>query len=241
MSSLPADLSAGQSIAEVSPNVVAPDAVLTMAVWVQGIPAAVYLFGRRRGNPTGYAALGGLLTLLSTSIGTIIAREAGNNYIVGYLFIPLIAAAYILALAEWQVTYFERVMFRVGYGLFAAIYIVLAAFFENVTHFGQYSHTLYSLVLLSGSLWTLGRRSFEQSEGLALETDWFWVAFGLAVYAAATASTAALGNILMARDRVDLFLKVWSLRAAFVILAFLAISWGVYRGPVRAAPLATAP
>jgi hypothetical protein len=236
-----ADLPPGQSFAEVSSSSVAPEGILAVSAWVQAVPAVVYALGRRHGTSASYVALGGLLTLLSTNVGMVVARAVGNNYIVGYLFIPLIAAAYILALAEWQVTYFERVMFRVGYGLFAAIYIVLAAFFENVTHFGQYSHTLYSLVLLSGSLWTLGRRSFEQSEGLALETDWFWVAFGLAVYAAATASTAALGNILMARDRVDLFLKVWSLRAAFVILAFLAISWGVYRGPVRTAPLATAP
>jgi len=224
----------------VSPHVVAPDAVLTAAVWTQGVPAAVYILGRRRGIPASYVALGGLLTLLSTTIGQVIAKAIGNNYIVGYFFIPLIAAAYIFALAEWQVTFVERVMLRVGFGLFAVVYVVLATFFESVTHFGQYSHSLYSLVLLVAALWTLGRRSFEQSDGIALETDWFWVAFGLAVYAAATASTAALGNILVARDRVDLFMKVWNLRAVFVILAFLAVSWGVYRSPARSAPTGAA-
>lgn len=214
---------------------------LTVAIYIQALPAVAYFFGRRRTPPHGYVALGGLLTLFSTSVGTWVARAQGNNLIVGYLFIPVIAAAYLLALAEWQVTFLERVMFRVGLGLFALIYILLATFFENVTHFGQYSHTLYSLVLLIAALWTLGRRSLEQTDGIALETDWFWAALGLAIYAAATASTAAIGNILLARERVDLFVKVWNLRAAFVILSFLAISWGVLRGPARAAPLATAP
>jgi hypothetical protein len=220
----------------VSDTAVASAALLKVAAWSQATPAVVYLLSGRRGVPTSFVALGGILTLLSTSIASAVGRSTGNNYVVGYFTIPLIAAAYLLALAEWQVTYLERVMFRVGFGLFAGTYIVLATFFESVTHFGQYSHTLYALVLLSAALWTLGRRSFEQAEGLALETDWFWAALGLAVYAAATASTAALGNILMARGRVDLFMKVWNLRAAFVILAFLAISWGVYRGPARGVP-----
>ncbi len=233
---LPPVLSSRESAPEVSPGIVEPSLLLTMASWTQGAPAIAYLVTRRRSIPSSFIALGGLLTLLSTAIATIWARHFGNNYVVGYFTIPVIAAAYMLALAEWQVTYIERVTFRIGIGMFAGVFVLLAMFFESVTHFGQYSHTLYSLVLLVGALWTLGRRSFEQTEGIALETDWFWVAFGLAIYGAATASTAALGNILLARERTDLFLKVWNLRGAFVFLSFASISWGVFRGQDQAPP-----
>lgn len=219
-----------------SRTAVLPDPILVVAIYVQALPALAYVVSRHRTLPKGFLVVGGLLTLLSTVIGTAIARRYGNNYVVGYFSIPLIAAAYMLALAEWQVTYLERVTFRIGLGMFALIYVVLVTFFEDVTHFGQFSHTLYSFALLVAALWTLGRRSLEQDEGLAIDTDWFWAAFGLAIYGAATAATAAIGNILMARDRVDLFVKAWNLRACFVILAFLSISWGVFRGPPRPSP-----
>lgn len=214
-------------------SVVVPQLFLNVAVYSQAIPAVALLFSRRRTLPAQFAVLGGLLTLLSTSIGNVVARQYGTNYIVGYVAIPLIASAYMLALAEWQTTYLERLTFRIGLGLFAVIYVVLVTFFEDVAHLGQFSHTLTSFALLIASLWTLGRRSLEQDDGLAIDTDWFWVAFGLAIYSAATSATAAIGNILMARDRVDLFVKAWNVRAFFVILAFLSISWGVFRGPHR--------
>jgi hypothetical protein len=110
-------------------------------------------------------------------------------------------------------------------------------FLENVTHFGQYSHTLYAFVLLGIALWTLGRRSLAPAgsgEPLAIDTDWFWIAFGLAIYGAATAVSAAIGNILIARERIDLFVQAWNVRGALVVLAFISIAWGIYRGPAEA-------
>jgi hypothetical protein len=207
--------------------------IITSALYVQALPALAYAAGRRRDRPAAYVALGGLVTVLSAVVGVEIARLYRNNLVVGFIAIPLTAGAYILALAEWQSTYIERVTMRIGLALFITIYVTLVAFFENVAHFGQYSHTLYSIVLLVAALWTLARRALYQDEILAIETDWFWVAFGLAIYGAATAATAAIGNILLARDRIDLFVQAWNVRGALVILAFLAISWGVFRGPAR--------
>lgn len=212
--------------------------IITVAIWAQALPATAYLATRRRSHAAAFIGLGGLITVLANLIGETVGRVTGNNLIVGYISIPFTAGAYIVALAEFQVTYLERTMLRIGLGLFAAIYLLLVAYFEDVTHFGQYSHTLYSFVLLVTALWTLGRRALTQEDALALDTDWFWIGFGLAMYGAATAATAAIGNILMARERVDLFVKAWNLRAALVILAFIAITWGVYRGPSREAEFA---
>jgi hypothetical protein len=213
------------------PRGLQPGPVITAATYMQGLPAIAFALSRTRSPATGFVALGGLIALLATTIGVEVGRHYGNNLIVGYISIPFSAGAYILALAEWQTTYVERMTFRIGLALFITIYVILAAYFENVAHFGQYSHSLYSIVLLTTALWTLGRRALTQDDALALDTDWFWVAGGLAIYGAATAATAAIGNILLARERYDLFDRAWNVRAALVILAFLAISWGVFRGP----------
>ena len=210
-----------------------PGILIIAAVYAQALPILGYAIARRRSAAAAFVALGGLITVLAYLVGRPIGQLTGNNIIVGYVSIPFIAGAYLLALAEYQVTYLERVMFRICLTLFVGVYLVLVAFFEDITHFGQYSHTLYSFVLLVAALWTLGRKALTQEDALAIDTDWFWVAFGLAIYGAATAASAAIGNILMARDRVDLFIKAWDVRAALVILAFLAISWGAFRGPPR--------
>lgn len=212
---------------------VEPNPIIAVAIWAQALPAAAYLGARRRSRAAAFVGLGGLITVLANLVGVTVGRLTGNNFIVGYISIPFTAGAYILALAEFQATYLERVMLRIGLALFMGSYLLLVTFFEDITHFGQYSHTLYSFVLMVAALWTLGRRALTQEDALAIDTDWFWIGFGFAMYGAATAATAAIGNILMARDRVDLFVKAWDVRAALVILAFLAISWGVFRGPAR--------
>lgn len=208
-------------------------AIITIAMYLQALPAVGYLVASRRSPAGAFVALGGLITVFANSIGETVGRIYGNNQIVGYIAIPFSAGAYILALAELQVSYVERLTFRIGLGLFLGLYLVLVLGFEDFAHFGQFSHTLYSLVLLAAALWTLARKALTQEEALALDTDWFWIAFGLAIYGAATSATAAIGNILLVRERVDLFVKAWNLRAALVILAFLAISWGVFHGPSR--------
>ena len=207
--------------------------IITMAFWSQALPGLAYALSPRRSGAGAFVVLGGMVAVLANVVSETVTRVYGSNLVVGYVVLPFTAGAYILALAEYQVTYVERLMCRIGLGLFLGIYMLLVAFFEDFAHFGQYSHTLYSFVLLVAALWTLGRRALTQEDVLALEADWFWIAFGLAIYGAATAATAAIGNILLARDRVDLFVKAWDVRAALVILAFLAIAWGVFRGPSR--------
>lgn len=210
-----------------------PGILIDAAIYAQSLPMAAYLLTRQRTQASAFVVLGGLITVCANLVGEYVARTRGNNMIVGYISIPFTAGAFILALAEYQRTIVERFTLRIGLGLFIAIYLILVLFFDNVTHFGQFSHSLYSIVLLSAALWTLGRRSLTQDDGLALDTDWFWIAFGFAIYGAATAASAAIGNILVSRERYDLFAKAWNLRAAFVILAFCAISWGVFHGGPR--------
>lgn len=210
-----------------------PGLLISAASYIQAVPALGYLAHRRSNRGGAFAALGGLIAVFGNFIGMSIGREYGNNLLVGYIAIPFTAGAYILALAEYQLTYLERLTFRIGLGLFIVVYLLLVAYLENITHFGQYSQILYSLFLLVAALWTLGRGSLMQEGGLAIDTDWFWIALGLAIYGAATAATGAIGNILLARDRVDLFVQAWNVRGALVILAFISISWGVFRGPTR--------
>jgi hypothetical protein len=207
--------------------------IITAALYIQALPTAAYIGTRLRTRAGGFVAVGGLIAVLAAMIGVEVARQLGHNLIVGYISTPLTAGAFLLAMAEWQVSYVERLTVRFGAGLFVIMYGLLVIFLEDIAHLGQFSQALYSLVLLVAALWTLGRRTLIQDETFALETDWFWAAFGLAIYGAATAVTAAIGNILLARHRLDLFVEAWNVRGALVILAFLSISWGVYHGPAK--------
>jgi hypothetical protein len=210
-----------------------PGLVVTASIYVQALPAFGYLIHRIPVRGILYVVLGGLIAVLANLVSMPIAQIYGTNLFIGYIAIPFIAGANVLALAEYQQTLLERLTFRISLGLFIVIYLLLVIYLEDITHFGQYSQTLYSLFLLVAALWTLGRRSLMQEGGLAIETDWFWIALGLAIYGAATAATGAIGNILLARERIDLFVQAWNVRGALVILAFISISWGVFRGPAR--------
>ena len=207
-----------------------------VAIWVQVVPAVAYFASPRRTREGAAITIGTLASVLANVIGWIVADLAGNNFVVSYISSPVTAVCYLYAIRNWQRTSRERAWVGRIIGVFVATWIVLVWTVEEMRGFDLVTGPLYSLALLAAGAWTLVRKTDEIERTLFHRTDWFWVSLGLAVNGAATALSSQVGAILIERGRFDLFDIAWQVRAALVILSYLAMSWGVYRGP-SATPL----
>lgn len=197
----------------------------------QALPAVAYLVARTRSKPGALLAVGAAISALANVAARILALAAGNNHVVSYISSAATGAFFLLALREWQLTARERRAFLVGTALFLGVWVLLVAFVEDMRNFDRVTAPLYSLTLLAGAAWTLVRRANALEMMPLLESDWFWVCSGMAVYGAATALAAPIGAILIERRRFDLFGIAWQVRAALSTLGFLLMSWGIFRGP----------
>lgn len=201
--------------------------IAVTAVWVQALPAVAVIARRNLSRPVLWIAGGAFITVMGDLISLVVARETGNNHWVIYTVIPIAGCAYLLGLAEWQPSYIERLTVRLSVLPFAAAYFALVFLVEDLTTFSKYSAPFYSLAILGASLWTLLRRAFQPMIIPLTRADWFWVAFGLALYGATTAASSPIGGILLAGHRLDLFELVWKLRAVCIDIAFLSVFAGM--------------
>lgn len=197
----------------------------------QALPAVAYIATRTRTKPAALLAAGAAISALANVAARMLAIAAGNNHVVSYISSAATGALLLLALREWQLTARERRAFSVATTLFLVAWVLLVAFVEDMRNFDRVTAPLYSLTLLAGGAWTLVRRANALEAMPLLESDWFWVCSGMAVYGAATALAAPIGAILIERRRFDLFGIAWQVRAALSTLGFLLMSWGVFRGP----------
>ncbi|MEO6067001.1 MAG: hypothetical protein ABIQ41_03330, partial [Gemmatimonadales bacterium] len=161
--------------------------IISTAAWVQALPAVAVIVRRNLSRPVLWIAAGALVTVVGDLISLVVARETGNNHWVTYTVTPLTGGAYLLGLAEWQPSYLERLTLRLSVLPFAAAYLALVFFVEDMTTFSEFSGPFFALVILGAALWTLLRRAFQPSINSITRADWFWVAFGLALYGATTA------------------------------------------------------
>ena len=207
-------------------------ALLYVSAGSQALPAVAYLFSRARTRATALIAAGAAISALANVAARMVAVAVGNNHVVSYISSAATAALFLLALREWQLTTRERRTCSVATMVFLAAWVLLVAFVEDMRNFDRVTAPLYSLTLLAGAAWTLVRRANALEVMPLLESEWFWVCSGMAVYGAATALAAPIGAILIERRRFDLFGIAWQVRAALSTLGFLLMSWGVFRGPV---------
>jgi hypothetical protein len=188
-------------------------------------PIAAWM--RRSRSPAHQAIVAGCaVSIAGDAIQLLLAKAGLNNFWVSYSITPLVGAAFLYGLAAWQLTYLERLTLRLAIPIYVVAHFTLALLTEDLTHFSRFAAPLHSLMILIAALWTLVRRSFAPSEQPHLQSDWFWVAGGLAIYGAASAAYGPVASILM-RDRIDLVVAAVNVRAAFHVLSFMAIAWGV--------------
>ena len=208
--------------------------IMKTAAWVQMLPAVALLARRNLSHPVLWIAGGATISVIGNYLSLYIAYRSGNNHWISYVFGALMTVAYLVALAEWQVTYVERLTLRLFIVPFLVTYAALMLFVEDTTTFSKFTGPLHALTILGAALWTLLRRAFHSTTPI-LRTDWFWIAGGLALYGATTAVAQPVAAILMADQRIDLVTLVWQFRAVCIDIAFIAIVAGMLCRPETAA------
>jgi hypothetical protein len=203
-----------------------PTILMHASALAQALPPIAAGLRRSRSPAHQAIVLGCAVSIAADAIQLLLSRQGINNFWVSYTFTPLAGAAFLFGLAAWQLTYLERLTLRLAIPIYVVAHFTLVLLTEDVRHFSSFVGPLHSLILLIAALWTLVRRSFAQSEQPHLQSDWFWVAGGLAIYGAASAAFGPVASILM-RDRVDLVVAAINVRSALYILSFTAIAWGV--------------
>lgn len=205
--------------------------ILYAAVAGQFVPGIAWAVTKHRTRAAGALAIGGAVGIVGDIVGRWMAREFGNNHITTYIDAPLMTVCFLAALREWQLTDRERRAFGVGTLLFLLSCVALVASVEDIRTFNFGIGPLASLTLLAGATWTLLRRTAATDQLAIHRTDWFWVALGLAIQGGATALASPLGGVLLERGRLDLFTIAWEVRAILLVISYLLVGWGIYRGP----------
>lgn len=200
--------------------------IVVGAAYAQALPAAALVARRNRSRPVRLVALVFLLNLLGDTVGQYVGRQTGNSIWLGSVNEMIAGPLMLFAFADWQVTYFERLMVRISVVPFLAIYGGLTYFFEDLSVLSRYSSPFLNIVLLGASTWTLLRRALTDTEQPILRTDWFFVLGGVALVMGTSAASTPIGAALLAQERYDLMAKVWELRAGFSLLGILSITLG---------------
>lgn len=207
----------------------APTPLVLGAVYAQIVPAAALLAGRNRSRPALIVAGTFLFSLATDLLGRYVGHLTGNSLWVSLLAGACITVFLLMAFAEWQTSSLERLAFRIATLPFLAAFGTLVFLADGIATFPRFSYPLGILVVLGGALWTLLRRTYAPSETPLIRTDWFLILVGIALNASATLVTSPIAAVLMARQRVDLFVRVWEVRGAFVIVALVLIAMGTFR------------
>jgi hypothetical protein len=211
-----------------SPN---PPAILYVEVWSQALPALALLTRRNASRPVAIIALVFLGSLVTDQVGRYVGHAYGNNLWVSILAGGFVMVGLLVALAEWQITAVERLTVRIAIIPCLVVYCGLVIFVEDIAQISRFAYPFYLFVVLALASWTLLRRSYQRPGIPIFKTDWFLILSGLALSSATTIVSTPIGAVLMAHQRVDLFLQVWALRAAFTIVAILLITIGTLRPP----------
>jgi len=210
---------------------VPPSPILIVEVWAQALPALAFLARRNSTRPVAIIALVFLGSLVTDLMGRYLAHRFGNNLWLGILAAGLIMVGQMAALAEWQLTEVERLTVRIAIIPCVIVYGGLVAFVEDLQRIPRFAYPFYLFVVLALASWTLLRRSYQRPDTPIMRTDWFLILAGLALSAATTIVSSPIGAVLMAHQRVDLFMHVWELRAVFSTVAILLITAGTLQRP----------
>lgn len=200
--------------------------ILVIEVWSQALPALALLTRRNLSRPVMIVALVFLGSMVTDEFGRYLAHRYGNNLWLSVLAGGVSMVGLMVALAEWQVTEVERLTVRIAIIPAVLVFGALVIFVEDIDHLSRFAYPFYLFVVLALAAWTLLRRTYQHVGDLVFKSDWFLILAGLALSSATTIVSTPIGAVLMAHERVDLFMQVWELRAAFSTVAILLVTAG---------------
>jgi hypothetical protein len=196
------------------------------AAWSQLLPPAAV--GRGFRVPAHrWIALGCLVSVTGDAVQFGLGARGINNHWVSYLSTPLMGAAFLWGLSWFQPGLVGRLALRLTVPALVVTWYALTLVVEDTATFSRFVYPLQALLLLAAALWTLLRLGLAPSQLPLPRTDWFWVVGGLALYATASALIHPLAAALL-REREDLVVAAYQVRATSFLVSFLAIAWGMW-------------
>lgn len=204
-----------------------PTLLMHAAAWSQLVPPLAAAVQRGRIPPSHRWVAAGCLVSAAGDFGQLLLGARGiNNLWLSYLLTPVMGAAFLWGLSWLQPGLVGRLALRIAVPGYLIVWYALAFTAEDLTTFSRFVYPVHSLLILAAALWTMIRRGLDPKEVPLLRADWFWIAGGLGLYAAATAAIEPLLAGMM-QKRVDLVILAYQVRAGCYLLAFLAITLGI--------------
>lgn len=205
--------------------------IIYTELWAQFLPLVALLTRRNWSRPVLWVGGAFALSVASDFVARQVGQATGNNHWVNILSGAVTGTLLLVAVGEWQTTYLERLTVRISIIPFLVAYAALVLWVDDITGFSQYAYPFYMLVILGAAAWTLLRRALQETATPILRADWFWVLGGLVLNSATTAISTPIAAVMMSQHRLDLFSRVWTLRAGFDVLSLLVITIGMLQRP----------
>ena len=148
-----------------------------------------------------------------------------NNHWTGYVGLPIVSALVLMALAHWHPSRAPRLALQAAIPLVILVSVGLTITLEDPKRFSLVVAPFHAIVTLLAAVWTFVSLSLAARSSIVKE-DWFWIVGGIMLYAATATAMQPLAWYLI-RERVDLLHAAFNVRAAVVLLSFIAITWGM--------------
>ena len=205
-----------------------PSLIMHAAAWSQAAPSLALAKVRRWDQPgRRWAAVACLINVAGDIINYGLGKAGINNLWVGYISTPASSAFILLALTAWQTSAATRRMMVLAIPAYLAMWIAAILFTEDLRRFSNVAFPVHSLFLLACCVWTLLRMALVDHPFPFARTDWFWIVGGFAVLIGTAAAAEPLLGIFIARSQIDQAMAVVNFRAAFQLLALIAITTGM--------------
>lgn len=200
--------------------------VLHAAALSQALPLLAALrYGRLLPTPRRWVVAWCVVSLLSDSIQFLIRRSHQNNLLVWYIAVPVSNAIMLWTLSLWQRDSIARLAFRLAIPLYLLALLVLVPTLGSVDVFAQFTWPFQGLVLLAASLYTLIRRTADETAPIT-SRDWFWITLGVSIYFSIKVALPPFVQVTV-RTNPDLAAVAYVVSAWIDILALLLIARGM--------------
>lgn len=156
------------------------------------------------------------------------ARLGSNRWLISLLQ-PVEDAILLWTFSHWQVRPVMRIALRVAIPLVIATYVGIGIALGEEATFQNFSGPFRALLLMSFAAYTLVANIAKAPEQVASK-DWLWTTLGVLLYFGLLVATDPIISA-MGSDQRDAMMRVYSVRAAGDVLAFILI-WRGMRCPL---------
>lgn len=200
--------------------------VLHVATAAQALPIlAAARYGPRLPPARRWLALWCLLLLASDVAQLWFVNGSTSNLWLQYIAVPTQNAAMLWVLSLWQPDPVSRLAFRVAIPLDVVALLALIPAAASAAVFNQFTWPFQALVLLTGSLYTLVRRSISEPDRVT-SRDWFWVTLGTSLFFAFRMALPPFVEVMLPANR-ELTKLAYVVSAWADILAYILIARGM--------------